>query len=90
MIQIINGYLIEVSKPRLVLRDRFIQSHRPLTLNDEVCITCNNCDMRDYYCKRLHTNQKDNYDFVCDNYRRKRSGAYRRKRAKFNRGNKHE
>lgn len=51
------------------------------TLNDEICRTCkyrylNKCAKLDDIITLD--------DFVCDFYRRKRSGAYRRKRAKEN------
>ena len=55
---------------------------KPTNLNSEACITCqyygsNNCKL----------NQGTIYDdkwTVCNFYKRKRSGAYRRKRAKYN------
>lgn len=47
-------------------------------LNDEVCITCK------YYGKGCLDGGDQDHDFVCDFYKRKRSGAYRRKRAKYN------
>ena len=51
------------------------------TLNDEICLTCkyrylNKCAKLDDIITLD--------DFVCDFYKRKRSGAYRRKRAKEN------
>lgn len=51
------------------------------TLNSEACLTC-----QFYKEKRCINNQKwsVNEDFICDDYKRKRSGAYRRKRAKYN------
>ena len=59
-----------------------VEKHK--TLNDECCKTCkyrylNKCAILD----DIITND----DFVCDFYRRKRSGAYRRKRAKENKNN---
>ena len=86
----INGFEIYISNVHLHLKDRFIPNHKKITLNDEICITCNNCDSRNLYCKKLHTYQTNNYDFVCDFYRRKCSGSYRRKRAKYNKGLKNE
>lgn len=58
-----------------------VEKHK--TLNDECCKTCKfqihgDCTILD--CKNTNINS----DFVCDNYERKRSGAYRRKRAKEN------
>lgn len=52
-----------------------------VSLNDEICRTCkyrylNRCAKLDDIITLD--------DFVCDFYRRKRSGAYRRKRAKEN------
>lgn len=46
--------------------------------NDEVCMTCK------YYGKGCLDGGDTDYNFVCDFYQRKRSGAYRRKRAKYN------
>ena len=51
---------------------------RAVSLNDEVCMTCK------YYGKGCLDGGETDYDFVCDFYKRKRSGAYRRKRAKEN------
>lgn len=60
-----------------------IYKHK-VSLNDEVCRTC----------KYRYLNKCAKLDdiitldeFVCDFYRRKRSGAYRRKRAKENKNN---
>lgn len=80
----INGFTIYVSKPRPSTEPI---KEKPITLNDECCLTCKHCEHKDYYCNCLHTSQKNNLKFVCDFYRRKCSGAYRRKRAKYNRGN---
>lgn len=51
------------------------------TLNDEICRTCKYRYMNK--CAKLDDIITLD-DFVCDFYRRKRSGAYRRKRAKEN------
>lgn len=75
--------IIYVTKPRPSTEPI---KEKPITLNDECCYTCNNCDMRDNYCKIFHSSQKGNIKFVCDFYMRKCSGSYRRKRAKYNRG----
>lgn len=51
-------------------------------LNEECCMTCKN-----YISNNCKLNQGTIYDdfwTVCDFYKRKRSGAYRRKRAKYN------
>lgn len=59
-----------------------VEKHK--TLNDECCKTCKfqthgDCNILNY--------TDTNLDFVCDHYIRKRSGAYRRKRAKENKNN---
>lgn len=55
---------------------------KPPNLNSEACITCQ------YYvsnnCKLKQGTIFDDKWTVCDFYKRKRSGAYRRKRAKYN------
>ena len=84
----INGFEIFISNIHLKIKNGY--TNKPINLNDEICITCNNCDSRDLYCKKLHTCQSNNYDFVCDFYRRKCSGSYRRKRAKYNKRLKNE
>lgn len=57
-----------------------IEKHK--TLNDECCLTCKY--QRNSKCNILLFDTAVNNDFVCDFYKRKRSGAYRRKRAKEN------
>ena len=42
--------------------------------------------MKTGYCDYLESYQVDNYDFVCDAYKRRNSGAYRRNRRKDKRG----
>lgn len=54
------------------------------TLNDEICRTCKYRYLN--RCSKLEDIITLD-DFVCDFYRRKRSGAYRRKRAKENKNN---
>lgn len=53
-------------------------------LNDELCCTCKNYNHLTGYCRWLK--QKTHFDFISDGYVRKRSGQYRRMRAKQNRG----
>lgn len=53
-------------------------------LNDELCCTCRNYNHLTGYCRWLE--QNTHFDFISDGYMRKRSGQYRRKRAKQNRG----
>ena len=53
-------------------------------LNSEICVTCQNYNMETGRCKWLDITP--HIDFICDGYRRKRSGQYRRKRAKYNKG----
>jgi len=67
-----NGIRVKVTPVRLDKRT---------SLNDEICLTCkyrylNRCAKLDDIITLD--------DFVCDFYKRKRSGAYRRKRAKEN------
>lgn len=57
-------------------------SHIIDDLNSEICATCINYNMETGLCKRLEIYPHIN--FVCDGYDRKRSGQYRRKRAKYN------
>ena len=55
-----------------------------LNLNSEICATCINYNNDTGRCVWL-----DGYthnDFICDGYKRKRSGQYRRMRVKQNRG----
>ncbi len=59
-----------------------------LDLEDEVCLTCQHCDMCTGYCDYLKNYRMDNYDFVCDAYKRRNSGAYRRQRRKQRKGKK--
>ena len=54
---------------------------RTVSLNDEVCKTCKYRYLN--RCAKLNDIITPD-DFVCDFYMRKRSGAYRRKRAKEN------
>lgn len=65
------------------LRDSF--SKCIITLDDEICATCQNYDLCHCRCEYLGTGTL--IDFICDAYRRKRSGQYRRKRAKYSRVN---
>lgn len=51
-------------------------------LNSEICATCINYNLESGRCRWLDTESSIN--FICDGYRRKRSGQYRRKRAKYN------
>lgn len=53
-------------------------------LNSEICATCQNYNMETGRCKWLDITP--HIDFICDGYARKRSGQYRRKRAKYNKG----
>lgn len=53
-----------------------------LSLEEEVCLTCQHCNMGTGYCDYLKNHRMKNYDFVCDAYKRRNSGAYRRKRRK--------
>lgn len=53
-------------------------------LNSEICATCKNYNMETWRC--IWLNSYTHIDFICDGYRRKRSGQYRRKRAKYNKG----
>lgn len=53
-----------------------------LNLDHEVCLTCKHCNMKTGYCDYLENYRQDNYDFVCDSYKRRNSGAYRRNRRK--------
>lgn len=53
-----------------------------LDLEDEVCLTCQHCNICTGYCDYLENYSMDNYDFVCDSYKRRNSGAYRRQRRK--------
>lgn len=56
---------------------------KPTNLNREACITCKNFDSNN--CKLYpQTTIFDDVWTVCNFYKRKRSGAYRRKRAKYN------
>lgn len=55
---------------------------KPPNLNSEACITCQNYVSNN--CKLKQGTIFDNKWTVCDFYKRKRSGAYRRKRAKYN------
>lgn len=55
-----------------------------VSLNDEVCRTCKYRYLN--RCAKLNDIITFD-DFVCDFYTRKRSGAYRRKRAKENKNN---
>lgn len=83
---IIDGYIIthgNICK----LRDKFISHHPHLSLNHEICLTCKHCNMESGKCfawSKEGSDRTDNYDFVCDFYIRRRSGQYRRKRAKEN------
>lgn len=54
----------------------------PPNLNSEACITCQNYVFNN--CKLKQGTIFDDKWTVCDFYKRKRSGAYRRKRAKYN------
>ena len=49
-------------------------------LNSEACITCQNYGKY----KACLVGSEPDCEFSCDFYKRKRSGAYRRKRAKYN------
>lgn len=53
-----------------------------LNLEHEVCLTCQHCNMGTGYCGYMKNYRMDNYDFVCDAYKRRNSGAYRRMRRK--------
>lgn len=55
---------------------------KPPNLNTEVCINCQNYVSNN--CKLKQGTIFDDKWTVCDFYKRKRSGAYRRKRAKYN------
>lgn len=57
-----------------------------LNLEHEVCLTCQHCNMRTGYCDYLENYRMDNYDFVCDSYKRRNSGAYRRMRRRQRKG----
>ena len=65
---------------------RCYYGNHKLNLDHEVCLTCKHCDMKTGYCDYLESYQVDNYDFVCDAYKRRNSGAYRRNRRKDKRG----
>lgn len=54
-----------------------------ITLDYEICGTCKNYNMETGRCAWLEM-KTAGVDFICDGYRRKRSGQYRRKRAKYN------
>ena len=56
-----------------------------ITLNCEICGTCKNFNLKTGRCRYLGT-ATAGVDFICDGYRRKCSGQYRRKRAKYNKG----
>lgn len=80
----INGEEITHEKVH-TLKDSFIYGGiRYHKLNDECCLTCKRCNMKTGICSKLLSDQRDNYGFVCDFYLRRRSGAYRKKRAKEN------
>lgn len=66
------------------LKDGF--SNRIITLDDEICATCQNYNLSICHCNRL--DMDSHIDFICDGYDRKRSGQYRRKRAKYRRDDK--
>lgn len=53
-------------------------------LNNEICLTCTHYNNDMGYCFDLDCTTHN--DFICDGYKRKRSGQYRRMRAKQNRG----
>ena len=61
-----------------------VHLNKHTTLNDEICGTC-----KYRYLNRCakHDDIITLDDFVCDFYKRKKSGAYRRKRAKENKKN---
>ena len=54
-----------------------------ISLDHEICVTCQNYDLCHFHCNRLGMDTR--IDFICDFYIRKRSGQYRRKRAKYRR-----
>ncbi len=61
------------------LKDAF--SSCVISLDHEICATCQNYDLCHCHCNYLGISTR--IDFICDGYRRKRSGQYRRKRAKY-------
>lgn len=52
-----------------------------ITLDHDICATCQNYNLGICHCNRLNLDSR--IDFICDGYKRKRSGQYRRKRAKY-------
>ena len=73
-----NGISIKITP------DKYESIEKHKTLNDECCKTCKYClhgDCNMLFYRNVVT------DFVCDFYERKRSGAYRRKRARENKNN---
>lgn len=63
------------------LKDSF--SGHVITLDYEICGTCKNYNLNSGRCRWLEM-ETSGVDFICDGYNRKRSGQYRRKRAKYN------
>ena len=57
-------------------------SHITFNLNSEVCATCAEHDNETGICNWLGIST--HWDFISDGYHRKRSGQYRRMRAKQN------
>lgn len=65
------------------IKDNYV-THIKHNLNSEICATCTQYNNVTGVCKWLE--QKTHWDFICDGYWRKRSGQYRRMRAKQNKG----
>lgn len=63
----------------IYLKDAF--SGITINLDHEICATCQNYDLCHCHCNCLGIGTR--IDFICDYYIRKRSGQYRRKRAKY-------
>ena len=57
-------------------------SHITFNLNHEICSTCAEYNNETGKCNWLEV--ETHWDFICDGYHRKRSGQYRRMRAKQN------